>query len=82
VRNVVELLVRLGDDEHAAVLYGAVLARTAAPPPFGADAQRLADAEATLRRRLGANAFATASARGAAMSDGDVIAWVLELLEA
>lgn len=82
VRNVVDLLVRLGDDEQAAVLYGAVLARTAAPPPFGADAQRLADAEATLRRRLGAKAFATASARGAAMSDGDVIAWVLELLEA
>lgn len=82
VRNVVDLLVRLGDDEHAAVLHGAVLARTAAPPPFGADAQRLAHAEAILRKRMGANAFATASARGAAMSDGDVIAWVLELLEA
>lgn len=81
VRNVIDLLVRLGEDQHAAQLHGAVLARTMAPPPFGADAQRLAHAETALRERMGAATFAAASARGAAMSDSDVIAWVLELLE-
>jgi predicted ATPase/DNA-binding SARP family transcriptional activator len=81
VRNVIDLLVRLGQDRHAARLHGAVLARTTAPPPFGADAQRLALARTTLRERLGAEAFAAASGAGAAMSDGEVITWVLELLD-
>jgi hypothetical protein len=81
VRNVIDLLVRLGQDRHAARLHGAVLARATAPPPFGADAQRLALARTTLRERLGVEAFAAASGAGAAMSDGEVITWVLELLD-
>ena len=81
VRNVIDLLVRLGQDRHAARLHGAVLARTMAPPPYGADAQRLEETRITLRERLGADAFDAASGHGAAMTDGEVITWVLELLE-
>ena len=49
VRTLVEMLTRLGRDEAAAVLHGALIGRETAPPIVGADAGRMAQAESTLR---------------------------------
>ena len=57
VRGVVDLLVRLGRDEEAAVLLGAVRSRTTSAEVFGDDAARLRDAEGVLAARLGAAAL-------------------------
>ncbi len=55
VRTLVEMLTRLGRDEAAAVLHGALIGRETAPPIVGADAGRMAAAEATLRAASAAN---------------------------
>jgi hypothetical protein len=81
IRNVVELLVRMRADEAAAVLYGAVTSRPTAPPVFGADAYRLAEARRVLTDRLGADAFGTAVAQGAAMRDDDMVAFAYMTIE-
>ena len=49
--TLITTLVRLGRDEPAAVLYGAMLASPTAAPVYGADADRLADAMRTMERR-------------------------------
>ena len=67
MRNIGGLLVRLGHDEQAATLHGAIRARTTAPPPFGSDEQRLAQAEATLCEPLGDAPSTAAAQRGAGM---------------
>ncbi len=56
LRNLVELLVRLGAHAPAARLLGAV--STATRPTFGAEQQRLEEARATLRTHLGDEADA------------------------
>ena len=56
LRNLVELLVRLGEHAPAARLLGAV--STAARPTFGAEQQRLEEAHATMRAHLGDEADA------------------------
>ena len=56
LRNLVELLTRLGAHTSAARLLGAV--STAARPTFGPEEQRLADAHDTLRAHLGETADA------------------------
>ncbi|HEX6255580.1 MAG TPA: BTAD domain-containing putative transcriptional regulator [Euzebyales bacterium] len=81
VRSIVGLLLRLGANEHAAVLHGIVLSRSTSSPAFGADAQRLAAAAAELSARLGEAGFATARARGVAMSDDQAIAWTRDVLD-
>ena len=73
VRNVVELLVRAGMNESAAVLLGAVDDSGTAPPAFGAGAARLAAAGRALADRLGPEAFAAATRRGAAMADDQTL---------
>ncbi|HXV92155.1 MAG TPA: BTAD domain-containing putative transcriptional regulator [Pseudonocardia sp.] len=74
VRNVVEILVKLRADEPAAVLDAAVASRRTAAPAYGAVAERLDRARWVLRERLGAARFGAAAARGAGMSDDEVIA--------
>jgi predicted ATPase/DNA-binding SARP family transcriptional activator len=81
VRSIVGLLVRLGANEHAAVLHGIVLSRSTASPPFGADAERLAAASAELSSRLGEVRFEAARARGVAMPDDQAIAWTGDVLD-
>ena len=73
LRNVVELLIRLGRDEDAAVLYGG-LTRTGAGPTYGEDAERMAAAERLLEQRLGGVAYAEAHRRGTRSSDAELVA--------
>ena len=75
IRNVVDLLLRAGTDEAAAVLHGVVTSRTTAAHAFGADAERLDEARDTLRRRLGAETLAAATRHGAAMDDHEAVRW-------
>ncbi|HKE98795.1 MAG TPA: BTAD domain-containing putative transcriptional regulator [Actinomycetes bacterium] len=81
VRNLTELLARLGAHEAAAVLHGAVTTSSTAAPLFGADAERLAATARTLRRRLGQDAFRHAAARGAELSDDDAVAHACSVIE-
>ncbi len=73
LRNVVELLVRTGIDEPAAVLLGALEVRGTASPAFGLAAARLAAALRELEDRLGPEAAALAIDRGAAMGDDQAL---------
>jgi hypothetical protein len=81
VRNVVELLARVGADEDAAVLHGAVTSRATAPPVWGADAAHLGAARDALLERLGRPHFAELAATGADLSDQDVVARACEALD-
>ena len=80
LRNVIEVLIRLGADHDAAVLLGAMDASATAPEPFGPDAGRLAAARATLGARLGPDGLAAALAEGAARGDAGAVAFALERL--
>jgi len=80
LRNVIEVLIRLGADHDAAVLLGAMDASATAPEPFGPDAGRLAEARATLGARLGPDGLAAALAEGAARGDAGAVAFALERL--
>jgi tetratricopeptide (TPR) repeat protein len=63
LRNLVELLARLGAHESAAVLYGACVASTTSPPSYGPEADRLEAVVGTLVSSLGESAFGDAKAR-------------------
>ncbi len=78
LRNLVDLLVRVGADEPAAVLYGAV--RDAAPPSFGAEAERLDDAWAQLEERLGSETAADLADRGRQLRSPEVVDRALTIL--
>lgn len=69
LRNVIDLLSRLGADEPAAVLCGALDASRNAASLFGADVDRLASTAAALRVRLGEQRYRRCLDRGAAMTD-------------
>jgi predicted ATPase/DNA-binding SARP family transcriptional activator len=81
LRTAVGLLTRLGEDEAAATLHGALLASRAAIQPVGAEAERLDAVVADLAERLGADRFAAAIARGATLSDDDAVAFAKTALE-
>ena len=80
VRSIVGLLLRFDADEDAAVLLGALVSRTTASPPYGADADRLASAHEELTRRLGPGVRDEAWVRGEAMRDDEVLVWILDVL--
>jgi hypothetical protein len=73
LRSLIATLVRLGRDEPAAVLYGALRASPTAPPVYGADAGRLAEAVDAMEARAGREQVAAWVARGSVMSDGEVL---------
>ncbi len=78
LRNLVELLVRVGADGSAALLYGAV---TAAPTPtFGVEAERLSAAWVELEQRLGP-AAERAATRGRDLTEDQVVEAALEHLD-
>jgi hypothetical protein len=81
LRNFIELLARIGEDEPAAVLYGACAASTTSPPSFGAEADRLAAIVDTLVDRVGEPAFLDARARGEALSDDEVVSFALSVTQ-
>jgi len=74
LRNVVNLLVRVGRDQDAAVLHGALTARENAAPIYGEDAERMAAARDLLESRLGNARLAELSYRGRLLADADVVA--------
>ena len=78
LRNLVDLLVRIGADEPAAMLYGAV--RDAEPPSFGAEADRLDDAWAQLEERLGSDPAAGIASRGRQLRSPEAVDRALEVL--
>jgi predicted ATPase/DNA-binding SARP family transcriptional activator len=71
LRNLVELLARLGADEPAAVLYAACMASTTSPTSYGPEADRLDAVVGMLESSLGEAAFADATARGATLAYDD-----------
>ncbi len=75
LRNLVELLSRVGADEPAAVLYGACTASTTSPPSYGPEADRLEAVVGTLVSSLGEKAFDDAKARGAKLSDDEAVSF-------
>jgi predicted ATPase/DNA-binding SARP family transcriptional activator len=80
VRNLVELLVHVGADEVAAVLYGAVV--TGATPSFGAEADRVDTAWRQLVDRLGAERADAAAERGRRMTPAHLVDEALAHLHA
>ena len=75
LRNLVELLVRLGAHEPSAVLYGACTASTASPRSYGPEADRLKGVVGTLVSSLGEEAFGEAKARGAMLADDEAVSF-------
>ncbi len=75
LRSLVTTLARLGRDEPAAVLYGALTASQTAPPPFGDDAERLAAVLKTIEERSSREQLAEWLERGRQLCDEDVVAF-------
>jgi hypothetical protein len=73
LRSLVTTLVRLGRDEPAAVIYGALKASPTAAPPFGADTERLAEVLATIEGRAGRQQLAAWIEQGCRMRDDEVV---------
>ena len=79
LRNLVDLLVRVGADDDAAVLYGAVTG--ASVPSFGAEAQRLEAAWEQLEWRLGSEAARAAVDRGRQLTSAQAVDEALAVLD-
>jgi aryl-alcohol dehydrogenase-like predicted oxidoreductase len=75
LRNLVELIARVGADEPAAVLYGACTASPTSPQIYGPEVHRLEGVVATLVSRLGQEAFDQARRRGASLSDEEAVSF-------
>jgi ATP/maltotriose-dependent transcriptional regulator MalT len=81
LRNLVELLTRLGAHEPTAVLYGACTASKECPPLYGPEAARLDVVVSTLVDSLGEETFADAKAHGAALSDDEVFSFAATVMQ-
>ena len=79
LRNLVDLLARVGAYEGAAVLHGAVT--VASTPSFGAEAERLTAAWEQASGRLGGGAAEAAAARGQHMPLAEVVDTALAALD-
>ena len=77
LRNVIDLFARLSADEPAVVLSGAMRASRSAAPLFGSDAARLAEADAALRAGVSEQTHRQWLARGAAMTDDEVVSFAI-----
>ena len=75
LRGVVDVLLRLGRHEDAAVLRGGLVDRALAAPIYGPDAERMAAAETLLLDRLGDELFTELSQRGARMADDALVSF-------
>jgi tetratricopeptide (TPR) repeat protein len=73
LRNLAELLVRLGADEAAVMVASAAEERPTANQLFGTESERLAEALATAARRLGEDAYAEARRRGRELEPAEVL---------
>lgn len=73
LRNLTELFTRIRADEAATVLHAAVTHPGTGARAFGASEHRLAAVAATLTDRLGAERFAAATRRGAALTADEAV---------
>ena len=81
LRNLVQLLIRIGSSEPAAVLIGAIRAGSTATAAFGADADLMETAAERLRDVLGPSRWSEAYDRGAAMSGDDALDLACDSIE-
>ena len=81
LRNLVQLLVRMGSWEAAAVLSGAISAHGTDVQAFGTDAERMRAATERIAARLGSSSWAEANGRGASMSDQDTVSFACEAID-
>ena len=81
LRNLVQLFIRIGSSEPAAVLIGAIDAGATATPAFGADAELMETAAQRLRVDLGQSRWSQAYDRGATMSGDDALALACNSIE-
>ena len=77
LRTLVELFTRIGRDEAASMLFGALMTATTAAPVFGADRVRLDDAAKVLEGRMGHDEFEHTILRGAELDDAAAVALAL-----
>lgn len=82
LRNLILLLTRVGEDEAAATLIGAVQTSSTAATAYGADAERMADAEARLRDRLSGPQYETRWSLGKQMREHEVVGYALAAIDA
>lgn len=80
LRGLVGMLVAQGHQEDAARLTGALRAADNAPPLYGEDAQRLAEAEDHLAAALGPQRWEHLVAEGARMTDDEAIAFARQAI--
>jgi len=80
LRNLVEVLTRVGADEAAAVVLAGTASASSAPPVYGVGAERLAGAESLVRARLGTDRFEQAQERGRRMEDDQIVVFALDVL--
>lgn len=78
IRTLIEVLTRVGRDEAAAVLYGALVSSPTALPLIGADAERVEEAVGTLTVRLGGERFERMKVKGAALGDERAIVYAAD----
>jgi predicted ATPase len=81
VRNLVESLVRLGEDEVATVLHAAATTAGADPPSYGAEAARLRTAAESARGRLDPKVHRAAAERGRRLAPDEVLALATGTIE-
>ncbi|HEV7863565.1 MAG TPA: hypothetical protein VGR20_12725, partial [Acidimicrobiia bacterium] len=78
LRTLVDLLVRVGADRDAAILYGAVETARTGARPFGADQAMLRGAATELNARLGEDTFRRFAAEGAILTENEVVTVALD----
>ncbi len=76
IRTLVDLLARVGASRDAATLYGAAASASSGAPPYGADAARLRNSAALLRRQLGGD-FSVCVDKGQQLDETQVIGLAL-----
>jgi hypothetical protein len=82
IRTLVETFARIGRDEEAAILYGALTTSRTATPVTGGDVARLAGALAAVEERLGSDRVRTLLTEGALLSDQQAMEYALGALRA
>ena len=78
LRTLVELFTRIGRDDAAAMLFGALMTTTTAAAVFGADRARLDEAARVLESRMGHDDFEGTILEGATLDDTAAVAYALD----
>jgi hypothetical protein len=80
IRTLIETFARIGRDEEATILYGALTTSRTATPVTGADAVRLNEVLSALGERLGADRVQALLAKGAMLGDQQAVEYALGAL--